>query len=1126
MLARTLVLCVVTAVAATAAALAAPLVRFDFEDGTLQGWKIVSGEAGKLPTGPETMRKDQDFGQQGSYFIGLYENPNYDAVKIVLRSPTFTVQADTISLLVGGGDHINECFIALYRASDDSEVARETGKNAEHMTRRYWDVSKIKGQQVYVKIVDSHTGGWGHINVDDIHEMTPDEEKARAEELALKQKRYEQWLASVDAPSKRRVYTGEALRDVFMPLGGIGGGHVSISGDGAVRQWCIFNRVNEACVVPMSFFAIRAQEKGKAPVARLLQGSVGGASDPDQRVRSATDSPPTTHGDAPTGVGGVSDPDQRVRSATDSPPTTHGHAPTGVGGVSDPDQRVRSATDSPPTPVGARPTPVDKVEFIGEYPIAELKFIDRQLPVKVSLRAFSPHIPMNAKDSAIPAAVFEFTVTNTSREEVRVSLLSTLQNAAGYDGMSPIRGTWNKDYGGNVNSPFTGKGLKGALLSNPTLKPDARQFGTMAAVALNRNAAVTPQWSDILALWRAFSTSGDVSAAGKAGPSEKGRTWNTAITVPLTLAPGQSVTVPFIWAWHFPNHYVWWDNREGQPKIGRMYSNWFSDASKAAEYVADNYRRLSGDTEKFRDTFYKTTLPWWMLDRISAQDSTLVSTVTMWLEDGTFAGFEGAGCCPMNCAHVWNYEQQMAHLFPELERNMRNTDFGVQQMANGAIYHRTRLPLSLPRESGPFVDGHLGCILKAYREYRLSADRSWLDATWPKIKLAMQFVLNDWDPNKDGVLVNEQWNTYDAAMYGPNTFIGTLYLGALRATEEMAKVEGDTDFASQCRSIFEIGSKRLDEALWNGEYWRQIETRPVGGESVADTRHPDWLLEDWPTESDKPNVNRPYGKGCHADQLLGQWWATQLDLGYLLPKDRVDKALDSIMKFNWVPDFGDVSQSPRAFAGEGDPGLYICTWPYGGKPANETLYSFEVWTGIEYEVAGLMIQEGRIEDAMRIVKAASDRYNGVPRGPIQRNPFAEVECSNHYARAMSAWGMLLAAQGYRYCGPEKALEFDPVIRPNDHASFFTGAEGWGLFTQKRGAKSQQNTLSIEYGKLELKALTLHLPESPDAADLRTAVSGVRAAHTARASGEEVTIEFAEPVTIDAGHKMGVSFSWR
>ena len=1030
----------VALIAASAAVYGADdFTRFDFEDGTLQGWTIISGEAGKLPTGPETARPDVQFNQQGKYFIGTYENPARDNAQITLQSPVFTVKSDVISLLVSGGNRLGHCYVALYKASDNSEITRNTGYSGEMFERQYWDVSAVKGQQVYIKIVDISTANWGHINVDDIRELTQKEIKDMHAEKAAKAKRYAAWLVSTTAPSKRIIHSGDALADIAMPLGGIGSGHVSICGDGAVRQWSIFNVCNERCVVPHSFFAIRTKTAAGKTVAKLLQ---------------------------------------------------------------------QTSVDNLPA--------IDKVEFIGEYPIAQLKFIDSDLPVRVSLRAFSPYIPMNDKDSAIPAAIFEYTIENTGTEQVDISLLSTLQNAAGYDGLYKIIDTWHKAFGGNVNSAVATSNMRGVFLSNPTYKLDHRNYGTMFNGALDRNAETTAQWDDVNKLWASFSRSGSITSAGEYGSSQPGRTWDSAVTVPATLRPGQKVVIPFVWTWHFPNLYVWWDDREGQPTIGRMYSNWFSDAQKTAEYVAANYSRLSGDTEKFRRAFYKTTLPYWMLDRISAQNSTIVSTVCMWIKDGSFVGFEGTGCCPMNCTHVWNYEQQLAYLFPTIERNMRDIDLNYQQMPSGGVHHRTRLPLSLPRENEAFVDGHLGTILKAYREYRQSADRQWLDKMWPKLKLAMEFVLNDWDPNKDGVLVNEQWNTYDSAMYGPNTFIGTLYLCALRASEEMAKVEGDNEFASRLHSIFEIGSKRLNDVCWNGEYYQQIEAKPAEAE-VGENK---WLLEDWPTANN--GANRPYGKGCHADQLLGQWWATQLDLGYLLPKDRVQTSLNSIMKYNWVEDFSSVIQNPRAFAGKEDPGLYNCTWPKGGRPPVDMLYSFEVWTGIEYEVAGLMLQEGFVERAYQIVKACSDRYNGVQKAPIQRNPWAEVECSNHYARAMSAWGMLLAAQGYNYCGPDKALEFNPIVTPDNHTSFFTCAEGWGLFSQKRSSKSQVNTLELDYGQLELKKLTLHLPESAVNKAVKVRSSGN---FTQSVSGDAITIEFSEPVRLKADEGLRIAINW-
>lgn len=1037
--------------ALAAIAYATELTRFDFEDGTLQGWTVVSGEAGKLPTGPGVFRANVQFNQQGNYFIGLYENPNYDLAQIELKSPTFQVKSSTIGLLVGGGSHRDSCYVALCKASDNSEIARATGSNNEMMRPFYWDVSSLKGQNVYVKIVDANKDGWGHINVDDIHELSPAEEKILAAQRAAKEHQYERWLESVKAPAKRTVYSGKSAGNVAFPLGGIGGGHVSICGDGAVRQWNIFNRVNEGCVVPNSFFAIWSKQQYKEPVVKTLQQ----------------------------------------------------------------------------TPIDGLP-PVDRVEFIGEYPIAYLTYKDKELPVEVSMRAFSPHIPMEARDSAIPAAVFEFTIQNRGTQAVDVSLLSTLQNAAGYDGISQISGTWNPAYGGNVNELLNANNLRGVLMSNPSLKPDNRQYGTMALATMNSDAYITPQWNDILALLRDFSNNGQLEAAGKAGPSERGRTWNTALTVPAHLKPGQKITVPIIWSWHFPNHYVWWDGRDGQPKIGRMYSNWYKDAGEAAGYLATNYNRLSQDTDKFRRTFYKTTLPYWMLDRISAQNSTLVSTVCMWLEDNTFAAFEGTGCCPMNCAHVWNYEQQLAHLFPELERNMRRVDFEVQQEEGGGIRHRTRLPITMKRETGPFSDGHLGTILKSYREFRLSADRSWLDSMWPRIKLAMEYVLKAYDPNNDGVMVHEQWNTYDAAMYGPNTFIGSLYLAALRATEEMAKIEDDRDYAFKMRTIFESGSKRYDTVCWNGEYYQQIEKKPTEAEAGENK----WLLEDWPPIRDEWNVNRPYGKGCHSDQLLGQWWANILDLGYLFPKERVNKSLDSIMKYNWVKDFGEAVQTPRPFAGEGDPGLYNCTWPYGGQPRFETLYSFETWTGIEYEVAGLLMNEGRIDEAYKIVKACSDRYNGMPRFPIERNPWAEVECANHYARAMSSWGILLAAQGFHYCGPDKWIEFNPTVKPENHSSFFSTAQGWGLFTQKRSNKRQENTLELEHGTLELQAITLHLgagiKEALDSERLSFGIPEQFGSINADLGSESdaVTIRFDTPILLNAGDKLPIILDWR
>lgn len=1018
----------------------AGMMKWDFEDGTLQGWKVVSGDAGIQPSDNDNDRWGGNFGKQGKYFIGTFESFKDDA-RVELRSPEFTLSSDYMSLLVGGGSYADGEYIALCRASDGEVLQRETGSNSETMFRRAWDVSKFKGQKVYLKIVDRETGGWGHINVDDIHEMSPDEVAAAEQSRRDREAARAKWLENLMKPSGQRVYAGKELTDIAMSLGGMGAGNIAICGDGALRQWQIFNKVNTGCVVPGQIFGIWAKVGNKPPVARVLRS----------------------------------------------------------------------------TPVDGLPT-VKATEFIGEFPIAEVRYKDPSLPVQVSMEAFSPFIPMDTKDSGIPGIYFVFKIKNTAQERASVSLLGTLQNAVNYDGTSKIDGVQFQGYGGNTNHLLKDPNAAIIDMDNPSLAADAHQDGTMALSTLDKSARIVEQFDSLDSIWAGFAKDGYATGASKAGPSERGATWNSAMSCNVELKPGEVKTVVFFITWHFPNFYADYDQNLAKFRIGRMYSNWFKCACRAASYMAANYPRLSKQTHLFHDTLFDSSLPYWFTNRISAPASTLTSQTYLWIEDGSFNAFEGCGCCPMNCTHVFNYEQTLACLFPSLERKMRQTDLWVQQEPSGAVRHRTVLPLTQPRGTGPFVDGHLGTIMKCYREYRRCPDRKWLDTMWPNIKPAMDFVLKEWDPNQDGVLVNEQWNTYDAAMYGPNTFIGTLYLGALRSAEEMARVEGDSASVKRYHTTFASGSSRLDSVLWNGEYYIHIDDKKEA-ESVPNAP---WIVEDWPKEN--PGANRPYGHGCHADQLLGQWWAGMLGLGYLLPQERVDKALGSIMKYDWRWDFGQVVQQ-RAFAGDGDMGLLTCTWPKGGRPAQAILYADEDWTGIDYAVAGLLIQEGKVKDAYEIVKAVDDRYNGVRRAPITRSPWNEIECGDHYARAMSSWSMLLGAQGMTYCGPDGALGFDPKIQPEDHRSFFSAAEGWGTFAQKRAAKSQSDSLDVKYGWVNINTLTFGVNQTAKAKSVTVLLNGKPVKCTSGQVRGKLALQFGQPVILCAGDKLSVRAVW-
>lgn len=429
---------------------------------------------------------------------------------------------------------------------------------------------------------------------------------------------------------------------------------------------------------------------------------------------------------------------------------------------------------------------------------------------------------------------------------------------------------------------------------------------------------------------------------------------------------------------------------------------------------------------------------------------------------------------------------------------MRETEWLIQQHPSGYLPHRVLLPIYLPRPGehslrgpdSPALDGLLGGILKTYREYRASGDRAWLSTVWPGVRRALDYIWTAHDPERAGLITGEQPNTYDISIYGLNSFIGTLYLAALLAGEAMAGHLGESELAAECRAAYERGRGELDRRLWNGEYYVQ-----------------DVDFEKYPEQN--------FGLGCHSDHLLGQWWAHQLGLGHLLPEAHVRSAAGAIYKHNFRENFKGIRQAPRVFAADDDPGLVVCSWPRGGRPAVPTEYSDEVWTGLEYEVAALLLFEGQPEPALRIVEAARARHDG-----RKESPWNDVECGDHYVRAMAAWGLLEAALGYDYDAAGGSLGFAPALSPANFRAPFVAAQGWGTFAQQRGAGSQAALLTIALGHLTLNRLWLAVPGtvagvSVSLDDKPVAVTLGRAEGAAR-------IEFAEPLSIAAGQTLSVA----
>ena len=565
-----------------------------------------------------------------------------------------------------------------------------------------------------------------------------------------------------------RVFTGSATKMIAFPLGGVGAGSLSLGGRGQLRDWEIFNRPDKGKNLSYALPSLWVKAGDGPSVARVLE---------------ARYQPPYEGQD---GLG------------SDNAP-----------GLS----RFASSV------------------FTGEYPLAHIDFEDESIPVRVSLEAFSPFIPHEPDDSGLPAAILRYKVSNPRASAAQVSVAWSIDNPLkppATEGHNPPADTRTNEYRTDAH-------LSGLLMTNPGLRPTDPFSGSFALAILNQpGAGIThlqgwPKgrwWNSPLLFWDDFSSDGAL------GPQSAQPNTVGALCVQREIPAGQTAEYTFLLAWHLPNRTparCGWKAPAGEENtvIGNWYATRFKDAWQVLNYTASHLDVLEAKTRLFASALRTSTLPGAVLEAASANLSTLASTTCFRTADGEFHGFEGVddhlGCCYGNCTHVWNYETATPHLFPSFARSFRKASFGFSMDDAGAMHFRQLLPDGKERMGFAAADGQMGQIVHAYLDWKLSGDRQWLAALWPRLKKAIEFawIPGGWDANRDGVLEGVQHNTYDVEFYGPNPQCGIYYLAALRAGEEMARVLGDTDFAQQCHTLFESGSKWIDANLFNGNYYVQ-----------------------------------------------------------------------------------------------------------------------------------------------------------------------------------------------------------------------------------------------------------------------------------------------------------------
>ena len=811
------------------------------------------------------------------------------------------------------------------------------------------------------------------------------------------------------------LYEREFLNEISFPLGGIGTGSIGLAGNGRLIDWEIFNRPNKGGANGYTNIVVRVKEKNGKTFVKVLNGDI---------LKDLTGTYK-----------------QQMYSGF------------GFG----PDKESMCGLSH-----------FKNCSFLGEFPVAKLTFTDDDFPGAVVLTAFNPLITGDCDSSSIPAAFFEISYENKTGAEVEFSVSFSLQNPFDV----------SKNEAGQVGD------ISFIKLSNAGADQEEIAYGDLCLATDTNNASVQEYWyrggwcDGISVYWRELL---ETDRLRERHYEETGVHDICALMVSESLSPQQKGNFRFVISWNIPNNCNYWD--EAPEVKGKTWKNYyatvFENSVQSAAYSLHEWERLYSETDEYRSALFSSTLDSAVIDAAASTLSVIKSPTVLRLENGEFYGWEGvhekAGSCEGTCQHVWNYAYALCFLFPSLERSIRDLEFTYSTSEDGEMQFRLRLPLgAAPHTHIPCVDGQMGAVIKTYREWKISGDDEWLKRHFDKVMKVIDYAWSDknicqWDKNHDGVLEGRQHHTLDMELFGPSSWLQGFYLAALKAGSEMAEHLGFSDKAAEYRKLFENGKQYTKEHLFNGKYFVQKvdlkDKQILEHFGVADTY--------WNSEAGE--MKYQIAGGSEIDQLCGQWHANLCGLGEIFDKTQVKTALKNMYELNFVKSMRSISNMWRNFAVNDDSGAIICAYPSDVyKPVIPVPYCEETMHGFEYQLAGLMISEGMIDEGLEIVRGVRGRYNGA-----NRNPWNEIECGSNNARSMASFALIPIFSGFYFDMPNKTIGFDPLLNQPYFKTIWSLDCGWGVYEKSetitkitiKGGRLTANKIRLPYIK-DIKTVTV------------------------------------------------------
>lgn len=741
----------------------------------------------------------------------------------------------------------------------------------------------------------------------------------------------------------------------------------------------------------------------------------------------------------------------------------------------------------------------EKCTYHALYPRAWTVYDGQPDPeLEIVCRQISPFIPHNYKESSFPVSVFTYTVSNSGKSAADVTLMFTWANSIG--GLSGESGGHinskleSKDgVHGVLLHHKTSKGLAPVTYAIAVKETPEVHVSTCPRFLISGNShGITAKdvWSEI----KENGSFDRLKVDEALKPSELGLSIGAAVAASLTIPAGAIRTVTFSLAWACPEvrfasgktyhrrytkfygthvdaaaiiardaifeHEQWESQIEAWQKPiidDKNLPEWYSlslfnelyylnaggtiwtDGSPPMQSLsAIGDRKFTLDQSRIEidktiQNLHLTSASSQILGRMESILETIHSPLSSssafgayLLQNGEesigqFLYLEGIEYHMWNTYDVHFYSSfALLMLFPKLELNIQR-DFAlavlmhdptkIKIMSDGRWVPRKVLG-AVPHDMGlndpwfevnaynffntdRWKDLNSKFVLQAYRDMRVTGDKKFAKAVWPAVYTAMAF-LDQFDKDGDGMIENEGFpdQTYDAwTVTGVSAYCGGLWVAALQAASAMAREVGDMESADYFLSRFHKAKVVYDEELWNGSYFNY------------------------------DNSGSSTSSSIQADQLAGHWYARAIGLSPIVDEDKVRSALEKIYNFNVLKVHGGTRGAVNGMLPD-------------GRVDMSALQSREIWSGVTYSLAAVMIQEDMTDMAF---KTAAGIYETVWSQKGLGFAFQTPEAWNTddefrsiaYMRPLSIWAMQWALTKTSLFNQDIKLEHnsDIVVNP-------------------------------------------------------------------------------------------------